>query len=65
MYHTNAHHYSLQICLPVVPCEHDQCAFNSDAHQRDYVNVPLGIQVAAIPVQINSTYGADASVVVQ
>ena len=32
MYHTHAHHYSLQICLPVVPCERDRCA--SDAHSH-------------------------------
>ena len=42
MYHTHAHHYSLQICLPVVPCERDWCAFNLihfgcalKVHQRD------------------------------
>ena len=41
MYNTHAHQYSLQICLHVIPCEHDQCAsnvhsiqFTSDAYQK-------------------------------
>ena len=29
IYDTHAHHNLLRICLPVVPCECDQCAFNS------------------------------------
>ena len=34
MHNSHTHYYPLWICLPVVPCEHDWCAFNSYAHQK-------------------------------
>ena len=59
MYDTHDHHYLLQICLPVVPCEHDWCAFNAhsiwftlDAHWKQITSFMwtyLKKQSASIP----------------